>query len=66
MKYNQKIECNVSNCTHNAIQDCTCKLDRIQVSPCSNKGTKTSEDETLCSMYLYAGHMNNENNSRQL
>ncbi|MEG1009861.1 MAG: DUF1540 domain-containing protein [Clostridia bacterium] len=49
----QKIDCNVINCTHNCIDDCTCKLEEIQVCPCSTKGSKNFEDETACSMYLH-------------
>lgn len=29
----QKIDCNVTNCTHNCIEDSTCRLNKIQVSP---------------------------------
>ena len=29
----QRIECNVTNCTHNCIEDSTCRLNKIQVSP---------------------------------
>ena len=60
MSYYQKIECNVNECTHNSIEDSTCKLDRIQVCPCLVKGDKTSEDETACAMYSYSGDLNSE------
>lgn len=54
----QKIGCNVSNCAHNCIEDCTCRLDNIQVCPCSLRGDGTPEDETACSSFINAGNEN--------
>ncbi|MCX8074252.1 MAG: DUF1540 domain-containing protein [Clostridia bacterium] len=62
-KYSQRIECNVTNCTHNCIDDSTCRLDKIQVAPCGPRGSKVAEDETLCSSYLYIGDLNEEEKS---
>lgn len=63
MKYSQKIGCNVNECTHNCIEDATCKLDKIQVTPCGGKGSKTPEDETACGNYLFSGNLNAESTS---
>lgn len=60
LKNSQKIECNVTECSHNCLEDCTCKLDRIQVCPCRVKGDKTPEDETACAMYSYSGNLNSK------
>lgn len=58
----QKICCNVSDCTHNATQDCTCKLNKIEVNPCNGKHTRQPQDETSCSMYSYCGDLNEREN----
>lgn len=60
MKYGQKISCNVNECTHNSIENSTCKLDRIQVTPCIGKHKESDEDETACGMYSYSGNLNSE------
>lgn len=60
MSFHQKIQCNVNECTHNSIENSTCKLDKIQVTPCGTKGEKTPEDETACAMYSYSGNLNSE------
>lgn len=62
----QKIGCNVTSCAHNCIDDCTCKLDQIRVSPCKMNGNKTPEDETACSSYHYAGDLNIEEKKSSL
>ena len=56
MKDSQKIGCNVNECKHNNIDDASCTLNKIQVTPCGGKGTKTPEDETACGMYSYVGN----------
>ena len=58
MSYHQKIECNVSSCAHNCLEDCTCRLDRIKVRPCVGDVTRTSDGETYCDSYFYVGEMN--------
>lgn len=58
--YTQKILCNVTNCAHNCLDDCSCRLDKIQVAPCGPKGDTSAKDETLCSSYLYSGNLNSE------
>lgn len=50
----QKIKCNVSDCTHNCIEDSTCRLKSIQVKPCSHKITKDPLKDTACASYEYA------------
>jgi len=60
MKFSQKIGCNVNDCEHNCEDDCTCTLDKIQVTPCGGKGSKTPEDETACGMYSYSGKLYEE------
>lgn len=62
----QKIGCNVTNCAHNNIDDCTCKLDQIRVSPCRLHGDKTPEDETACASYYYVGDLNVEEKKSSL
>lgn len=64
MKYSQKIGCNVASCAHNCIDDSTCRLESIRVTPCSGvKGDGSPFKETLCSSYLHAGEMNIEEKS---
>ena len=50
----QKIKCNVSDCTHNCIEDSTCRLDTIQVKPTSHKITKDALKDTACASYEYS------------
>jgi len=56
----QKIKCNVSDCTHNSLQDSTCKLECIQVRPCSHKMTKDALKDTACASYEYANLQRSE------
>lgn len=58
MSYHQKIECNVSSCAHNCLEDSTCRLDRIMIKPCSLNQSRTPEGETACGSYFYVGEMN--------
>ncbi len=58
MSYHQKIECNVSSCAHNCLEDCTCRLDRIMVRPKAGDKTRTPGSETSCGSYFYIGEMN--------
>ncbi len=55
---NQRIDCNVTDCMHNCLEDCSCRLDKIQVCPCNSKSPRTPEDETACSMYIFSGDLN--------
>ena len=68
MENTQKIDCNVFDCAHNCVDDCSCRLDRIQVCPCTSKGTKNYDDETACSKYMYIGDLNmqEKSNSKQI
>ncbi len=56
----QKIKCNVSRCLHNCIEDCTCRLEKIQVCPCSSKLNEDAlpRDTTACASYQNAGDLN--------
>lgn len=58
MSYKQKIQCNVAHCTHNCIDDCTCRLDKILVSPCTVKANESAEDTTACASYRFCGDLN--------
>lgn len=58
MSYKQKIECNVTKCAHNCIDDCTCRLDSIKVCNCKNQGSGELDDETACGSYDFAGNLN--------
>lgn len=64
MSYHQKIECNVSSCAHNCIEDATCRLDRIMVTPCSRDISRVPEGETACSSYFYSGKLNSYSSLR--
>lgn len=64
MAYHQKIQCTVTECAHNSIEDATCRLDKILVSHGKNRNDKNSEDETACAMYLFSGNLNAESYSR--
>ncbi|MBR5227478.1 MAG: DUF1540 domain-containing protein [Clostridia bacterium] len=50
----QKIKCNVSDCTHNRLEDSTCRLETIQVCPCGSKTTTDPLKDTACASYEYA------------
>lgn len=56
----QRIKCTVSDCMHNSIQDCGCKLRSIDVCPCSSKVSKDPKDSTACLSYKYANVQHNE------
>lgn len=58
MEYRQKIECNVVQCTHNSVEDCTCRLDAIKVCPGGSKASQNFKEDTACSSYDYAGDLN--------
>lgn len=65
MKNDRKILCNVSDCTHNCIDDSTCKLESIKVSVCNNKA-KDIKDKTLCASYENCGDLNVEEKKSSL
>lgn len=56
----QKIGCTVSECMHNNINDCTCRLDAISVCPCSANITKDPLKDTACGSYEYANVQHKE------
>lgn len=55
---NQKIKCNVVQCAHNSVEDCTCRLDSIKVCQCDTHVKKDFKDDTACASYDYAGDLN--------
>ncbi len=55
---NQKIKCGVTDCIHNCIDDCTCRLDSIKVNVVSDQTKACSKDGTCCKSYDYAGDLN--------
>ncbi len=55
-----KIECNVVDCVHNCIENCTCRLDKIRVCNCTGDKFAKEKDGTACSSYYYAGDLNQE------
>lgn len=56
----QKINCNVSECTFNCLEDSTCRLDSIKVCNCSSNKTKDPLKDTACGSYEYSGNLNIE------
>ncbi len=62
MYSNQKIKCNVVDCVHNCVSDCTCRLEQIKVCPCTNEKYAKSEEGTACASYHYAGDLNEKEN----
>ena len=58
MSYKQKILCNVAHCTHNCIEDSTCRLNKILVSPCTTKANESADETTSCASYKYCGDLN--------
>lgn len=66
MKF-QKIKCNVTNCTHNCLDDCTCRLDEIHVASCINKKRESQkEDITMCNSFQDIGDLNVEEKKQTL
>lgn len=57
---NQKIKCDVADCTHNCIKDSTCLLDEISVCNCNFDKTKDALKDTACASYRYSEVQNNE------
>lgn len=57
-KGSQKIKCGVTDCVHNCIDDCTCRLDSIKINVSYDKSKACCTDETCCKSYDYAGDLN--------
>lgn len=59
-EYDQKIRCNVGGCIHNCVLDSTCRLEKIQVCPCTSKLSDDAlpRDKTACASYENAGDLN--------
>lgn len=64
MAYHQKIQCNVTECAHNCLEDSTCRLDRILVTHGVERSDEDSKDETACAMFTFVGNLNAEAYSR--
>lgn len=56
----QKIKCNVSNCTHNCLEDSSCRLDEILVTPTILKNGVYKPDVTMCGSFKDIGNLNME------
>lgn len=50
MDKNQKINCTVSSCLYNDIEQSKCMLEEISVEPCADCNTK-EPDESMCGSY---------------
>lgn len=59
-KNGQKINCTVSDCIHNCVDDCTCRLGEISVCPCSATMTKDPLKDTACHSYKYSNVQHKE------
>lgn len=59
-KHLQKIKCSVSSCTHNCVEDCTCRLEDVEICPCihQKKDDGNKDFETSCNSYCYCGNEN--------
>jgi len=60
MAFFQKISCNVNECAHNCIEDSTCRLEKIHVTPRITKDKNAPEDSTACAMFSDIGYLNAE------
>lgn len=56
----QRIKCTVSECMHNSVQDSSCRLKSINVSPCSSDVNKDPKASTACLSYKYDDVQHNE------
>lgn len=52
MESNQKINCTVTSCKYNNVEEKGCTLKQIIVTPVENCSTK-NPDESMCSSYKY-------------
>jgi len=58
-KGDERILCNVSKCSHNCMEDSTCRLDTIKVCECMNDNkSKNPEAQTACKSYEFIGNLN--------
>lgn len=55
---NQKIICSVTDCVHNCVSDCTCRLETIKVNVMEDKARAETKDGTACKSYDYCGDLN--------
>ncbi len=47
----QKINCTVSSCKYNEVNDQLCSLKQIVVEACPNCSNGTPQDESMCGSY---------------
>lgn len=47
----QKINCTVESCLYNNYQESECKLEQIEVNPCTDCCNGKPEDESMCGSY---------------
>lgn len=52
MEANQKINCTVSSCKYNNLENQKCTLEAIHVAPTENVNTETP-DESMCASYKF-------------
>lgn len=55
---NYKINCNVSTCAHNCVEDSTCLLREIKVARIKAEESGDADMDTACHSYKYLGHEN--------
>lgn len=54
----QKIKCSVADCTHNCLEDSTCRLECIKVSVMKDRPEAKCEEGTACCSYDFGGDLN--------
>ncbi len=60
---NFRINCNVSTCTHNSLEDSTCRLNEINVSRISAEESGDADKDTACHSYKFIGTENTYTNN---
>lgn len=55
---NLKINCNVSTCAHNCVEDSTCLLKEINVARIKADESGDADVDTACHSYRYIGNEN--------
>lgn len=55
---NLKINCNVSMCAHNCVEDSTCLLKEINVARIKADESGDADVDTACHSYRYIGNEN--------
>jgi len=58
MSFYQKIQCTVTECAHNSLEDSTCRLEKIIVKHRVIRSDENTEDDTACGMFVFVGGLN--------